>query len=107
MITSRVSYNWRPLENSIDEFGTDAANIIQFQFDVNEGMEASSEKMYGSFAVYFEENYHNITPALCKKIMNSARNIAESTRKFNKEELSILMKLRYLIAHGHVKKTSE
>ena len=44
MMTSLVVHSWRPLEKSTDEFGTDAANIILYQFDVNEEMNADVEE---------------------------------------------------------------
>ena len=107
MITSLVIYNWRPVENSTDAFGSDAANIILFQIDVNEGMEADAEERYNSFVYFFEENYQAIALVFREKILSSARDIAESTRMINNAELTILMKLRYLVVHGHAKKTGE
>lgn len=107
MINSLVNYNWKPLEDSTDTFGTDAANFILFQFDVNEGMDAEPLEMFESFVTFYEENYSDITPELREKVMSSARNIAETTRKINNAEFKILMKLRYLLAHGHLKGIEE
>ena len=107
MITSLVNYNGKPVENSTDIFGTDASNIILFQFDVNEGMDAAAEEKFDSFVYFFEDNYSEIAPVLREKILYSARNIAETTRKINNAEFKILLKLRYLVAHGHAKKTCE
>ena len=107
MITSLVNYNWKPLENSTDTFGSDAANIILFQLDVNEGMDAAAEEKFESFVYFFEENYPEIAPVLREKILSSARNIAETTRKINNAEFKILMKLRYLVVNGHLKGIAE
>jgi hypothetical protein len=104
MITGLVRYIWRPLENTTDKFGTDAANIILFQFDVNEGFSASPAEQFKSFVDYFDENRNDIDSALREKILSGARNIAESTRKINNAELPMLMKLRYLMAHGQLNK---
>ena len=105
MINSLVIYQWRPVEKSRDSIGTDAANIILFQFDVNEEMGVKAEEKFKCFASFFEENYNVITPVLREKILNSARTIAESTRKINNAEFKTLMKLRYLVAHGNLKKS--
>jgi hypothetical protein len=104
MITTLVRYTWRPLENSTDDYGTDAANIILFQFDVNEELNASPNERFQSFVYYFEENRKDINSSLREKILSGARNIAESTRKINYAELPMLMKLRYLVAHDQFNK---
>lgn len=104
MITSLVRYTWRPLENSTDKYGTDAANIILFQFDVNDGFNASPTDQFKSFANYFNENRNEIGPSLREKILSGTRYIAESTRRINNAELPMLLKLRYLFANDHLNK---
>lgn len=104
MITSLVRYTWRPLENSTDKYGTDAANIILFQFDVNDGFNASPADQFKNFVDYFDENRNGISPSLKEKILSGARNIAESTRRINNAELPMLMKLRYLLTHDQLNK---
>ena len=100
MINSLVMYGWRPVENSTDAYGTDAANIILFQFDVNEESGADANESFQSFVSFYEDNYQYINEELQEKILSNAKNIAESTRKINNAELPMLMKLRYLISHG-------
>ncbi len=31
-----IQHSWKPLENSVDKYGTDLANLIDFSFDYEE-----------------------------------------------------------------------
>lgn len=94
-----VQYNWRHLEDSTDQFLTDAANVILFQFDFNEENCTPTDDAYQSFADFYFINKDKINDYLKEKIMMSARSVAESTRRINDKELKTLMKLHELLAH--------
>lgn len=93
-----VNFSWEPMENSKDFFGTDAANIILFQFDVNEELGATAEDRFQSFAKFYLENAEDMNPFLRDKILHSARTIAESSYAINDTELEMIMRLRHLMA---------
>jgi len=92
-----VRYLWKHLEDSTDSYGTDAANIILFQFDVNEENSTAPEKAFRQFERFFAANAGSINHYLREKIMNSARRIASSTRFTNHDEMEMLLRLKSLL----------
>ena len=46
-----IQETWKPLESSIDKYGTDQANLINFAFDYEEA-EGLSENCFQSFETF-------------------------------------------------------
>jgi uncharacterized tellurite resistance protein B-like protein len=96
-IEALVCYSWKHLENSTDAFGTDAANIMLFQIDVNEEDHTLAEVAYQQFEEFFAANKRFINHYLRAKILNSARQVASSSRYTNHEEMKTLLRLKELL----------
>jgi uncharacterized tellurite resistance protein B-like protein len=96
-IEELVLYHWKHMEDSTDEFATDAANIILFQFDVNEANFREADEAYQAFAAFYSAYAGDINHYLREKIMSGARRVADSTRRINQPELHLLMKLKQLL----------
>jgi hypothetical protein len=97
ILDKEVQYSWKHFENSKDRFGSDRSFLIEFEFETMEDMFVSSENAFRSFENYFTENEKMIEPGTRKRIYNSARHIAESFRKINRNELELLERLKKLL----------
>lgn len=101
VLTELVQFNWKHMENSADEFHTDAANFILFQFDYNEANLQNAEHAFRAFTAYVEAYGDNLNDYLKEKIFHSARRIAESVRRLNNEEVKMLVTLREVLHMQH------
>lgn len=97
VIVELVKYFWKHLEDSTDSFGTDAPNVILFQFDINEENHTLPEAAFRQFEQYFAAYASSINHYLREKIMNSARRIASSNRFTNHDEMKMLIRLKALL----------
>ena len=91
-----IKTKWEPVETSVDEFGTDMANIIAFSFDFEE---AGSETRNGfdSFEIFYKNEKENFTPALINNILQTCREIALAYRGKNREEQKVIGQLEDLL----------
>ena len=89
---------WVPLEDSTDEFGTDAAFYIDISFEylLNEGIEAA--EAFQEFENYYREHSGAFSKGLHDKIKTTARTIAQAFRGKNKKESAMLERLNHLFA---------
>jgi hypothetical protein len=92
-----IQYFWKHVESSTDEFATDAANLIWFQFDYNQEEWESPAVAFENFADYFREAGADISPYLRDRIWSSARSIANSRRHINMYEEAMLVALKALL----------
>lgn len=89
---------WVPLENSTDEFGTDAAFYIDISFEylLNEGIDAA--EAFQEFENYYLEHSGAFSKGLHDKIKTTASAIAQAFRGKNKKESAMLQRLNHLFA---------
>lgn len=89
---------WIPLEDSTDEFGTDAAHYIaiSFEFLMDEGMDANDA--FAEFKDYYEEHSAAFSGEIKANIANTAKAIAHAFRGRNSHETGILRKVERLLA---------
>ncbi len=81
------------LENSIDDFNTDAAFFTEFEFDyLREENTTSSEDLLSSFKEYLK-NTPELTPGLKEAARHAAERVARSFAGINKQEEDFLRKL--------------
>lgn len=92
----QIRFNWKHLEPSMDEYGTDASYIILFEFDTAQESGMPAEKALASFEEFFRDNESSIDTGLRKRIFNSCKQIAETFRKINNKELEMLTRIRNL-----------
>jgi hypothetical protein len=89
-----VKAKWLSVEDTEDDFHTDAAYQIEIVFDwLNEQNNLNSDKLFNDFVVYKNDQKHFFTPAIKKLIIKTAHEIADSFSGKNKSELIILAKL--------------
>ena len=96
-IEDLIEFNWKHLENTHDEFGTDASYIILFEFETARDQGMTTEEAYNFFAEYFRDNENALDDALRKRIFESCRQIADSYRRINARELELLEKIQDLL----------
>ncbi|HMU46226.1 MAG TPA: hypothetical protein PKC72_07660 [Chitinophagaceae bacterium] len=96
-LNDEIQFAWKHYDDTTDRFGSDRAFLIQFEFDTMEDQIESPHNAFDSFVDFFKENQDKIDPSTRRRIFNSARHIAESTRKINKHELEYLVKLKELM----------
>ncbi len=92
-----VKKEWVPLENSFDEFGTDAAFQIEIVFDWLAENECDIEFDLPSFKIY--RNIHNslFTTEVNMLIMKTAEAIAKSFAGENKSEYVLISRINEIL----------
>lgn len=87
-----IQSNWKPLEGSTDEYGTDQANLIDFAFEYEEA-EGVAENGFQSFETFYLENKSKFSPAIISNILQTGIAIASAYRGKNKDEQVVLGEL--------------
>jgi uncharacterized tellurite resistance protein B-like protein len=83
-----------PVEASTDHFGTDAAYIAEFEFDVLAERQASSESCFDSFIAYMARHHNDLTEERRELIHTCALAVAHAFHGVNSRELPMLIELR-------------
>jgi hypothetical protein len=96
-LNDEIQYSWKHFDHTTDRFGSDRAFVIQYEFDTMEDAFETPGHAYESFELFFKDNEKNIDTHTRQRIFNSARHIAESSRKINAEELNYLVRLKKLM----------
>ena len=89
---------WVPVEDSTDEFGTDAGYYIDISFEylLNEGIDP--DEAFREFEAYYSEHSAAFSPPIVQRIKISARAIAEAFHGKNKRESRMLKRLHEMLA---------
>ena len=85
------------IENSADEFGSDAAYQIDSVFDWLRENPIDSHLVIEAFKKYKNENQKLFTPQICNLILKSADKIANSFSGKNKSELIFITQLHTIL----------
>lgn len=89
-----VKTKWLSVDDTEDNFHTDAAYQIDVVFDwLDEQKNLNSEKLFNEFVAFKNEQTHFFSQAINKLIIKTANEIANSYAKKNKSELIMLAKL--------------
>lgn len=88
-----VQEEWLTIEDSRDNYNTDAAYQLEIVFDWLQSQELDSEKCYKEFISYMNNHPYFFTENINDLIIKTAGKIAASFRGTNKAELIILAKL--------------
>lgn len=89
-----VKSKWLEVDDSGDNFHTDAAFQIEIVFDwLHEQNNLGNNKLFNDFVAYKKEQSHFFTPKINKLIINTGHEIANSFSGKNKSELILLAKL--------------
>lgn len=88
---------WVPVENSTDEFGTDAAYYIDISFEylLNEGTDP--EEAFQEFERYYSEHSAVFSKTIKEKIRTTAKAITHAFKGRNKKESAALKRLDQIL----------
>jgi hypothetical protein len=92
-----VAHEWLPLEDSKDEYDTEAAHYILIAFDYLHAEGVNSKEAFQTFMEYFKDNKNKMKDSLKSKILSSATLLANAFSGTNKAELSYLKQLEYAL----------
>jgi hypothetical protein len=93
-----------PIENSEDEFGTDAAYLAEFQFDFCCENAEDPKEAYKTFINWFRDNSATVGDNYRDLIFRIAAGVAASFNGINKSELILLETLRRDLAFDKAEK---
>ena len=93
-LKEEVTKHWLPLENSRDEFGTDAAHYIVISFDYANGQEMDAEEAFTKFLDDYQQEPARYDHTMKELILKTASAIASSFAGKNKAELVRLSRLQ-------------
>jgi len=92
-----VTAEWLEVEDSLDEFGGDAAFQTEIVFDWLSEQYVSSENAFKVFSDFFTAHPQFFNNSLKKGIWNTANFIADAFHGKNKEEKELLARLKKLL----------
>lgn len=92
-----VSENWLPLEESNDQFGSDAAFQIEFQFDALNESNADAQTCFKDFEKYYKSNPSLFSDEVKQLVWKTSDSVASAFSAKNKAELVLLDQLRVLL----------
>lgn len=91
-----ITKQWLPMEDSRDEFGTDAGNYIGISFDYANDQELSANDAFDRFKEEYRAALDLFDPAIKRAALDTAVAIANSFAGKNKSELVRLSQLELL-----------
>lgn len=92
-LKSIVKNEWLPVDDSEDEFHTDAAYQLEIVFDWLLSKELNATTCFNEFIDYKEEHEYFFTDTIKALILKTASEVAASFHGKNKAELIMLAKL--------------
>ena len=87
-----------PLEGSTDEFGTDAAFITKFEFDVLEDQMIPAEDAFNDFIDFVDQHQQAFKPAIKNVCIKVTEQLASAYHGTNKKEHALIEKLKNKLA---------
>ncbi len=82
-----------PLESGTDHFGTDQAYITEFEFDVLNERDATSEETFDSFIAYMARHHNDLSTERRELIYICADAVANAFHGVSSKELPLLIEL--------------
>lgn len=83
-----------PVEMHTDEFGTDMAYVVEFQFDLQNEQDQGSSLAWEEVEEYLHHNAPLLPEADKKRMMEAAETVAAAFHGINKEEHMLLVRLK-------------
>ncbi len=96
-----VKKEWLQLENSLSEFGDDAAYQIEIVFDWLVENDWNIGKIIPDFEIFKKEHPHLFTPQVNDLILKTAKAITNSFSGKNKSESVLIDQLRGVLYQEH------
>lgn len=82
-----------PHEDSVDEFGTDAAYSVEYQFDMLQASDNGADMAWEEVSDYLERNASKLPQEDLDLMMHAAERVADAFHGINKQEHELLRKL--------------
>ena len=92
-----IDEKWAGLDDSEDEFHSNAAYQMESVFQNLFEEFADAESAYSDFKIFKREHEHLFTPDVNKLVLETANAIASAFHGKNKSELAMLVKLELLL----------
>jgi hypothetical protein len=96
-LKEQVTQNWLELEDTTDEFGTDAAYQTEFVFDWLADNAPGSDAALEEFREYVSSVADLLTDDLKMQVVHLCNKIAISFHGANKSELGVLLKIQQIL----------
>ena len=90
-----IHTTWEPMEDSVDEFGTDRSVLIDSAFDYEES-EGAEENGLESFEGFYKDNKSKFTKGIMNNVLKTGKEIASAYRGKNKDEQAVLERIEKL-----------
>lgn len=97
-VKKQVDKHWLPLEDSLDDFGTDSAHYIAISFDFAIAKEMNADIAFRNFRDQYRLAPERFTKAAKELILRTATGIADAFHGTNKAEQQRLAELKKLLA---------
>ncbi|MBQ4915932.1 hypothetical protein J8L85_15865 [Maribacter sp. MMG018] len=95
-LRSFIRSYWLDIDEIEDEFGTDAAFMIETAFDWLFANETDPKESYNEFVEFYEEHKEKFTPEIKRLVMDTGNAMANAFAGKNKSELILLAKIEIL-----------
>lgn len=95
-----VEQKWTGLEESVDEFGTDASFQIEIMVDWLESHKLSANEAFEEFHEYRQSHGEYFTEPVKELTFRTAEAIADSFSGKNKSELVMLYRLKSILSNS-------
>jgi uncharacterized tellurite resistance protein B-like protein len=89
-----VTTDLAPIEESTDNFGTDAAFFAEFEFEILRDQEANKDRAYQKFLEFLKENDKHIGLPLRNLILSSVEKVAEAYHGTEEAEAKLIADLK-------------
>jgi uncharacterized tellurite resistance protein B-like protein len=83
-----------PIEESVDDFGTDAAFFAEFEFEILQDRDISAKRAFDKFIAFAKEHDKNLSAEMRRLIIASVEKVAASYRGINKAESEMIESLK-------------
>ena len=100
-LNETIKKEWLPLENSLSEFGDDAAYQIEIVFDWLVENDWNIGKTIPDFEDFKKEHPHLFTPQVNDLILKTAKAITHSFSGKNKSESILIDQLKGVLYQAH------
>lgn len=87
-----IQESWKPMEDSVDQFGTDLSVLIDASFEFEE-MEGIRNDGLKSFEEFYHDNKDKFTPEIISRVLATSKAIASAYHDKNKDEREALKKI--------------
>lgn len=96
-LKQQMDKHWLPLEDSLDDFGTDSAHYITISFDFAMAEEMDADRAFQSFRDQYRLAPERFTKAMKELVLKTAYGIADAFYGTNKAEQQRLGELKKML----------